>query len=66
VIDRTGQTWRVIGTGETFLFVRSWWVPEGTCHEIVSIDDGGTSEEWIESSNSGPLEWRERMWLRIA
>lgn len=65
MIDRVGQTWHIISTGETFLFVRSWWVPEGTRHEIVSIDDG-TSEEWIESSNSGPLEWRARTWLRIA
>lgn len=65
MIDRVGQTWRIIGTNDTFLFVRSWSVPEGTCHLIVSIDDG-VSEEWLESSNSGPLEWRQGQWKRIA
>lgn len=65
MIDRVGQTWRVISSGDTFLFVRSWSVPEGTCHEILCIE-AGTSEEWIESSNSGPLEWRDRQWQRLS
>jgi hypothetical protein len=65
VIDRTGQTWRVMPDGHTYLFVRSWSTPEGTCHEIVSMDDG-VSEEWLESTNHSPLEWRDGTWKRIA
>jgi len=64
VIDRTGQTWRITNGG-TYLFVRSWSVPKGTCHEVVSVEEG-TSEEWEESSDhGGPLEWRAG-WQRLA
>ena len=64
MIDRVGQTWHLID-GDMFLFVRSWSVPEGTCHQIVFIERG-VSMEWIETSNDGPLEWRGAQWQRIS
>ncbi len=64
MIKGVGQVWRVVPDGDTYLFVRSWDTPEGTAHELVSMDEG-TSEEWLESTNHGPLEWRDS-WKRVS
>lgn len=65
MINRVGQVWKVVPDGDTYLFVRSWHTDGGTKHELVSMDEG-ISEEWLESTNHGPLEWRELQWKRIS
>jgi hypothetical protein len=64
VIDRVGQIWRNGSHGDVYMFVRSWSVPTGTCHELISMEDG-FSQELSESYNQGPIEWRQLDWQRI-